>query len=152
MTDYSYIPIESLVARLDGVKRTAANKWVAKSPTRNERTASLGIRLTDDGRILLHDFGGSSFYEICAALVIHPIQLIPPYLRKDQRAHTPAERQGHDAQAALNGIYSAVIVTRICANKMLDGLVLDLPDHHALRKAGHDIDKAYKAVRGVRYG
>ncbi len=150
--DHEFIGIEGLLARLVGVKRTAPNKWVAKSPTRNERTASLSIRQTDDGRILIHDFGGSDAGEILAALGISWLQLIPPHLRRDKRAFTPAERQGHNAQAALNAIHNAAIVTRICANQMADGIQLTRPDYHALRRASHDIETAFISVKGANHG
>jgi hypothetical protein len=150
--DHEYIGIDGLLSRLDGVKRTAPNKWIAKSPTRNERTASLSIRLTDDGRVLLHDFGGSDAGEILAALGMSWLELIPPHLRRDKRAITPAERQGHNAQAALNAIYGAAIITRLCANKLADGEQLTRPDHHALRQAQHDIKTAFDSVRGVPHG
>lgn len=152
MTHYDFIGTEGLLSRLDGVKRTGPNRWIAKSPTRNERTASLSIKQTDDGRVLLHDFGGSDAAEILAALGISWIQLIPPNLRRDRNAHTPAERQGHDAQAALNAIHQAATITRICANRMADGHPLERPDHHALREASHDITTALNAVRGVQRG
>ncbi len=152
MINYDYVSIDGLLGRLDGVKRTAPNKWIAKCPTRSERTASLSIRLTDDGRVLLHDFGGDEAADILAALGLDWVQLIPPHLRIDKRAYTPAERQGHDAQAALNGIHSAAIVIRICANRLADGYALAPQDHHALRQAQNDISTALSAVRGVRHG
>ncbi|MDA3875771.1 MAG: hypothetical protein PF483_01640 [Halothiobacillus sp.] len=148
MRDSNYLGEGGILARCNGVRKTGPNRWIGK--WRDEKTPSLSIRITDDGKILLYDFGGFEFSEICEGLGIHPIQLIPESLRNN-RTYSPAERQGHDAQAALNGIYGAAIVTRICAHKMFDGLALDPPDHHALRKASHDIDNAYKAVRGGRH-
>lgn len=152
MTDYEFIGIDGLLVRLDGVKKTGANRWTAKSPTRNERTASLSIKQTEDGRVLLHDFGGSDAAEILAALGISWIQLIPPHLRRDKRAFTPAERQGHDALAALNAMHTAALIVRICANKLADGQPLADADRHALRQAVNTIDRAYQAARGARHG
>mgnify|MGYP001140728273 CR=1 FL=1 len=152
MTDYDFIGIDGFLARLDGVKKTGAGKWVAKCPTRQERTASLSIKQTEDGRVLLHDFGGDDAASILSALGISWVQLIPPHLRRDKQAHTPAERQGHDAQAALNAIHTAATITRICANRMADGQPLADADRHALRQAVNTIDRAYQAARGARHG
>ncbi|MDD3577164.1 MAG: hypothetical protein PHT38_09800 [Halothiobacillus sp.] len=152
MNDHDYVSIDDLLSRLDGVRKTGPGKWVAKCPTRNERTASLSIKQTDDGRILLHDFGGSEAADILAALGLNWIQLVPPHLRRDKRAHTSAERQGHDAQAALNAIHTAAIITRVCANRMADGQRLADADRHALRRAVQTIDRAYQAARGARHG
>lgn len=152
MNDHDYVSIDDLLSRLDGVRKTGTGKWTAKSPTRAERTASLSIRLTEDGRVLLHDFGGSDAADILAALGLNWVQLIPPHLRRDRHACSPAERQGHDAQAALNAIHQAATITRICANRMADGQPLADADRHALRQAVHTIDRAYQAARGARNG
>lgn len=148
---YDFVNIESFLGRLDGVKKTGPGKWIAKSPTRNERTASLSIRQTDEGRILLHDFGGSDAAEILAALGLNWVQLIPPHLRTN-RSYSPAERQGHDARAALNTISMAASLTRICANRLADGRALAKDDRDQLRRAAHEIETALRAVQGVRHG
>ncbi|HUX81498.1 MAG TPA: hypothetical protein VMV35_01530 [Halothiobacillus sp.] len=148
---YDFVSIESFLGRLDGVKQTGPGKWIAKSPTRNERTASLSIRQTDEGRILLHDFGGSDAAEILAALSLNWVQLIPPHLRTN-RSYSPAERQEHDARAALNTISMAASLTRICANRLADGRPLAKDDRDQLRRAAHEIETALRAVQGVRHG
>lgn len=152
MTDYEFIGIDGLLARLGGVKKTGTGKWVAKCPTRNERTASLSIKQTDDGRILFHDFGGDDTASILSALGLNWVQLMPPHLRRDKRAFTPAERQGHDAQAALNALHTAALIVRICANKLADSHPFTAADRHALRQSQHDIEQAFNAVRGGRHG
>lgn len=151
MKSFDFLGIEGLLSRLDGVKRTGPGKWIAKCPTRNERTASLSIKQTEDGSILLHDFGGSDAGEVITALGLSWIHLIPPHLRNN-RSYSPAERQGHDAQAALNAIYGSAVLVRICGNKLLDGQGLDQSDYHALRRAVHDISTALDGVRGVLHG
>lgn len=47
-----------LLNRLDGVKQTAPGRWLARCPAHKDRSPSLSIRELDDGRVLLHDFGG----------------------------------------------------------------------------------------------
>lgn len=148
MTDYDFIGIDGLLSRLDGVKKTGTNRWTAKSPTRNERTASLSIRLTDDGRVLLHDFGGSDAAEILAALGISWIQLIPPHLRRKD-AHAKPERQGFPCFDALRALSLDCIVVQIAANRVLDGPPLEDSDIAHLQAASRRIDAALMAV-GVR--
>ncbi|MDA3876567.1 MAG: hypothetical protein PF483_05720 [Halothiobacillus sp.] len=148
MTDFSYVPIDSFLARLDGVKRTGQGKWIAKSPTRNERTASLSIRLTDDGRVLLHDFGGDEAADILAALGLNWVQLIPPHLRRKD-AHAKPERQGFPCFDALRALSLDCIVVQIAANRVLDGLPLADTDLAHLHATSRRIDAALLAV-GVR--
>ncbi|OYY31918.1 MAG: hypothetical protein B7Y07_11675 [Halothiobacillus sp. 24-54-40] len=136
------------MARLDGVKRTGQGKWIAKSPTRNERTASLSIRLTDDGRVLLHDFGGDEAADILAALGLNWVQLIPPHLRRKD-AHAKPDRQGFPCFDALRALSLDCIVVQIAANRVLDGLPLADTDLAHLHAASRRIDAALLAV-GVR--
>lgn len=148
MNDYSYVSIDSLLSRLDGVKRTGPNRWMAKSPTRSERTASLSIRLTDDGRVLLYDFGGDEAADILAALGLDWVQLIPPHLRRKD-AHAKPDRQGFPCFDALRALSLDCIVVQIAANRLADGLPLEDSDINHLQAASRRIDAALFAV-GVR--
>ena len=58
----------TLLSRLDGVKPTGPGKWMARSPCRKDRTPSLSVRELEDGRTLLHDFGGASVEEVLTAV------------------------------------------------------------------------------------
>ena len=68
---------DNLLSRLDRVKRTGPGKWIASCPTREDRSPSLAIRETDDGRVLLHDFGGDSVEAILAAVGMSFADLYP---------------------------------------------------------------------------
>lgn len=61
-------PIDVVLPRLDGVKASGRGKWMARTPTRADKTPSLSIRELDDGRVLLHDFGGDSTADVLAAI------------------------------------------------------------------------------------
>ena len=145
----TFIGIDGLLSRLDGVKRTGAGRWIAKSPTRNERTASLSIRLTDDGAILMHDFGGSDFSGIVAALGLQPIELIPEHLRH-ARETTPNARRAPpipwaDAFTAIAFQSSIVLVS---AEDMAQGRALDDTALNQLARAVSVIENALSACKG----
>jgi hypothetical protein len=57
-----------IIDRLDGVKPTGPGRWIAKCPGHADRSPSLSIREGDDGRVLLHDFGGCSTSDVLEAL------------------------------------------------------------------------------------
>jgi hypothetical protein len=57
-----------ILDRLDRVKPTGPGRWVARCPAHEDRTPSLSIRETDDGRVLVHDFGGCNTEDVLAAL------------------------------------------------------------------------------------
>lgn len=60
-------PIDKLLSRLEGVKKTGAGRWIARCPAHEDRRPSLSIRETDDGRILVHCFGGCSASDVVDA-------------------------------------------------------------------------------------
>jgi hypothetical protein len=60
-------PVERVLERLDGVKRSGSG-WTAKCPAHSDETPSLSVREGDDHRVLLRCFSGCSFGQIMAAL------------------------------------------------------------------------------------
>ena len=44
---------EQLVSRLDGVKQTGRDRWIARCPAHNDKSPSLAIREVDDRELLL---------------------------------------------------------------------------------------------------
>ena len=50
--------IDNLLSRLDRVKSTGNQRWMARCPAHGDKNPSLSLRETTDGRILLHCFSG----------------------------------------------------------------------------------------------
>ena len=91
-------PIDVVLSRLDGVKATGRGKWMARTPTREDRTPSLSICEREDGRVLLYDFGGDDTADVLAAIGLTFADLYPnnerrPALRGPNRAAIEHERQ-----------------------------------------------------------
>ncbi|MNZ12505.1 hypothetical protein D3C78_293830 [compost metagenome] len=78
-------PIDLVLSRLDGVKPTGKGKWMARTPTREDRTPSLSIRELDDGRVLLKDFGGDDTPDVLAAIGLTFADLYPNSARRPAR-------------------------------------------------------------------
>lgn len=57
-----------ILERLHGVKQTAPDRWIACCPAHEDRSPSLSIRETDDGRVLLYCFGGCETVDVLTAL------------------------------------------------------------------------------------
>jgi len=70
-------PAENLLSRLQRVKRTGPGRWIASCPTREDRHPSLAIRELDDGRVLVHDFGGEDVASILGAVGLDLCDLFP---------------------------------------------------------------------------
>lgn len=69
--------IENILQALAKVKQTSANEWVACCPAHDDRTPSLAIKQTDDGRVLLHCFSGCVPIEILNVLGLTYADLFP---------------------------------------------------------------------------
>jgi len=52
--------IDNIISRLDMVKRTGDGKYQARCPAHDDKSPSLSLRELQDGRILMHCFGGCS--------------------------------------------------------------------------------------------
>lgn len=72
--------IATLLDRLSGVKQTGQGRWLAKCPAHEDRSPSLSIREVDDGRVLLHDFGGCDTQAVLDALGLEMSALFPERL------------------------------------------------------------------------
>lgn len=72
-----------LLDRLHGVRKTGRGRWLAKCPAHNDRSPSLSIRELDDGRLLLHDFGGCGTDDVLAAIDLTMTALFPDGSRGD---------------------------------------------------------------------
>lgn len=69
---------DTLISRLEGVKKTGPSKWQALCPSHIDKTPSLSIRELEDGRVLLHDFAGCSAEEVLSAVDLTWDALFPP--------------------------------------------------------------------------
>lgn len=57
-----------LLDRLERVKETGPNRWIACCPAHKDRSPSLSVRELDDGRVLVHDFGGCEVRDVLEAM------------------------------------------------------------------------------------
>ncbi len=85
--------MSTLLDRLDGVKQTGPSRWIARCPGHDDRSPSLSIRELEDGRILIHDFGGCSATDVLAAVGLEMSDLFPEPLDhrlRPNRSRIPA--------------------------------------------------------------
>ena len=68
----------TLLARLDGAKKTGAGRWLARCPAHSDRSPSLSIRECDDGRTLIHCFAECSADDVVSAVGMTLSDLMPP--------------------------------------------------------------------------
>jgi len=69
--------VEAILARLDYVRGSGPDKWMAHARCHDDARASLSIRRTSDGRVLVHCFAGCDFDEIVTSLGLTARDLAP---------------------------------------------------------------------------
>jgi hypothetical protein len=133
-------PFELVLSRAEGVKRLGNRKAMFRSPNRRDRSPSVSIAVGDDGRVLLHDFGGDSAGEVVTGLGLTLADLFPVRLRPN----TPEERRAamraaREAQwhAALGVLAFEAAVVRICCEQLRRGEAMNDDDAARLGLA-HD--------------
>lgn len=108
-------PTEGILARLEAVKPTGPNKWVARCPAHRDKTPSLAIKESADGTVLLKCWAGCSAADICAALDLELRDLFPG---EKQPRNGPSKKAIEHEQ----------LVYHIGVNTMMRGSRLDAHD------------------------
>lgn len=130
--------IEELLSRLEKVKPSGTDKWIARCPAHPDKTPSMSVKLTADGTILMHDFGGCSIDDICGAIGIETYDLFPE--RQNEWQKNPEKPvvfgtlrfSAIDALRCLAGEGSILL---LLACDMADGKVLTPADNDRLTTA-----------------
>jgi hypothetical protein len=102
---------QKILDRLESVKQTGPDRWLARCPCHNDRHPSLAIRELSDGRIVLHDFGGCSTESILAALGLNFGDLFPCPLTH----HAKPERRPFPAVDILRALAFEAAVLAVFA-------------------------------------
>lgn len=137
---------ETLLSRLEGVKRTGPDRWLAKCPAHEDRRPSLSVRALADGRILIHDFGGCGTDAVLAAAGLEMGDLFPERIDKYDLPKPPRIPAGDVLQA----IGTELEVVVIAARDLAEDRVLDAGDHARLLVAADRLRKALSLANGSR--
>lgn len=70
-------PADNLLQRLDKVRPMGPGKWLACCPAHDDRSPSLSIRETDDGRLLVNCFASCPADDVVAAVGLTLADLYP---------------------------------------------------------------------------
>ena len=121
-------------------KRTGPDHGLFRVPTRSDRNMSGTWRELDDGRLLLHDFGGDSVHEVLAAVGLDISDLFPP--RPAGYQGGKPERRPFPATDALRAVAFEALVVCAAAAALATGEPLSAVDHERLMQAGERIQSA----------
>lgn len=136
-----------LLDRLEKVKRTGTNRWQARCPAHADKGPSLSIRELDDGRVLMHCFGGCSTVEVLAAAGLAFDDLFPP---KPVDYQTHPERRPWPAADVLRAVAFEALVVAQSAAALLAGEPFGQSERDRLMLAASRINAALTAA-GVEH-
>lgn len=136
-----------LVSRLEDVKKTGADRWLARCPAHNDRTASLNICEKDDGRTLVHCFAGCSAFEVIAAAGLEMDALFPPRTSDHRRR---GERSPFPAMDVLRAVEWEALIIAAAGSFLGNGGVQSDEDRARLILASTRITDAMEACNASR--
>ena len=142
----NYSPFDNLLSHLDKVKRTGPGRCVAQCPAHVDKSPSLTIRETDDGRVLVHCFAGCSVHEIVHAVGLELSDLFP----RNPIHHCKPERRPFPASDVLRAIGYESLVVCAAAVTMMSGEPFTQLDRERLMLAAERIQTGLTAA-GVNH-
>lgn len=118
-------PADRVLGALHGVRRTGPGRWSAVCPAHADRRPSLSIRELDDGRLLLHCFGGCDVDEVVGALGLGLGDLFPAQLDRSPGSGAARERRPWSAGDLLRVAHFEATVVLVVAADLLAGRPAD---------------------------
>jgi hypothetical protein len=142
-------PAEKVLSRVRH-RQTGRDSYVFHSPTREDRRPSCTLRVLDDGRVLIHDFGGDSTEDILSAIGLSFSDLYPDRVG-EERHGLRGERRPFPAQDILRCIGFEALVVLAAATAMMAGEPFTDADRARLVIAIGRLQAALDAG-GIRHG
>lgn len=140
----NHSPTDNLLSLLEGVKRTGNGTYLARCSAHQDRSPSLSIRETDEGKVLIHCHAGCSAHEVVSAVGLELADLFPPRPADPAFIGKP-ERRPFPAADILRAIGFEAIVVGCAASAMLAGQPFTQTDRDRLLVAVGRIQAALDA-------
>lgn len=133
----------NLLERLDGVRKTGSDKYVARCPAHADKTPSLSIREMSDGRTLVHCFGGCEVEDVLAAVGLTFRDVMP-----ERVGDFPRVRPAFTASDALQALARESGVVALAVANAVDRKPISEVDFARLTLAAGRISAALEFVHG----
>ena len=124
--------IETLLSRVNGLKKTSATTWMCKCPSHQDSRPSLSLRLVEDGRVLVNCFGGCSTEDVLGAVGLEMTDLfeLPLYHRAK-----PLKGAKVFARDVLKLLITELMIVMISSFDLRKGKALNAVDQARLQLA-----------------
>ena len=102
--------LETLLSRLEKVRKTGVDSYIACCPAHQDKSPSMTIRELDDGRILIHDFAGCSADEVVGAVGMELKDLMPELPTHHRKRSERVPFNPYDVMAAVRDDMTVALV------------------------------------------
>jgi len=133
-------PAEKFVQRLGKVKGRNGS-WTAQCPAHEDKSPSLSIRETEDGRVLVHCFGGCDVSAVVGAVGMDLTDLFPERSERYDGNTTKQVKPAFYASDLLRIASFECLVVMIAAYDMRRGKKLSESDMDRLQVAQQRIEE-----------
>lgn len=135
--------VENLISRLEVVKgRNGA--WTARCPAHADKSPSLAVREGEDGRVLLHCFGGCSTADVVASIGLDMSDLFPPDEKRREPTGKPSMKPAFFASDLMRIIHFEALVVQIVAYDIAHGKIPNEETRERMLTAYQRIDEAVR--------
>lgn len=135
---------ETFLSRLQKVRKTGRDSWVACCPYHEDRRPSMTVRETDDGRVLVHCFAGCLVEAILGAVGLGFDALFPP---KPQERAAPLRRP-FPAADVLEALSHEARIVSVAAATIARRGALSRADRDRVLKAQERLDAGVRLANG----
>lgn len=141
--------VATLLDRLGRVKPSGPGRWLACCPAHEDRSPSLSIRELDDGRVLLHDFGGCDTQAVLDALGLTMSDLFPRDLEavRTGTGYRPSSSR-IPPRDLLEAVSLEATAVSLIASRFADTRAISREDIERLRTAARRINAARDLANG----
>lgn len=138
--------IELLLSRMQKVKATGKHRWICQCPAHQDKSPSLALSITDDGKVLMNCFAGCDTYSILQSVGLDWDAIFPekPNYQGDKQGAKP-QKQVLYASEALELIHFECMVVWASAYAMRNGTLND----YDLDRLEISMDRITKANRAA---
>ena len=135
--------INNLLEKLQKVKSTNTGKWLACCPAHADKSPSLAIKQTDDGKILIHCFAGCSVIEILSSIGLELSGLMPENPTYQKGSKPPA----FNKYELFDRLAFEAVILSLAIRQLLNGEMLEQSDLSRVAQAENVINSIAMEVR-----
>lgn len=139
----NHSPIELVISRLSGVRKTGYGRWTACCPAHDDRSPSLLVTERDDGSIGVHCFSGCDVSAVLGAIGLTLGDLFPPRDNYRDKFSTKPQRAPFNAMDVLRALLHEALVVALAAEQIAKGQTLSQEDAARVALA---CERIYEAV------